>query len=70
MIRAQVSKQEFFVMWAIDDIKFKGYLVYSLIYGDFIFDAQAYGRFEYELGYHRVYALHYDFKLEVAYHQY
>ncbi len=70
MIRAQVFEQEVFAMWTIYDIELKGYLVYSLICGYFIFDAQAYGRFEYELGYPGVYALHYYFKLEVAYHQY
>lgn len=57
-------------MWAIDDIKFRRYLVYNLISGYFIFDAQTYGRLEYELDYLGVYALHYYFKLEVAYCQY
>jgi hypothetical protein len=70
MIRARVSEHNFFTMQAIDDIEFRGCLVYSLIYGYFIFNARAYGRLKYELGYLGVYALHYYFKLEVTYHQY
>jgi hypothetical protein len=55
MIRAHVFEQEFFAMWAIDDIELKGYFVYNLICGYFIFIAQAYGRLKYELGYLGVY---------------
>ncbi len=70
MIGARVFEHEFFAMWVIDNIEFKEYLVYNMIYGYFIFDGRTYGRLDNELGCPRVYAICYYFKLEVAYYQY
>jgi hypothetical protein len=42
MIGAWVFEHDIFTMWPIDDIKFKKDLMYSLIYGYFIFDNQTY----------------------------
>jgi hypothetical protein len=71
MLGAHITEKRFLAMWKIEDLDWREYLVYSIIYGYIQYnEPKGYKVLEFTMGYLGLYALRYYCRLEIKYCNY
>jgi hypothetical protein len=71
MFSAHIIKKQLLAMWKIEDLEWRGYLVYNTICGYIQYNGpKAYGMLDFTVSYLGLYALKYYYILKIEYCNY
>ncbi len=69
MLSAHIIEKQFLAMWKIEDLEWREYLAYNIIYGYIQYnEPKGYRMLKFTMGCLRLYALRYYYKLEIKYY--